>query len=111
MSVWGLTGSGKSTHGHYVYDEKIAQIYIDKFGINPLEFISNQLIRNDDVVAVFEDRVVSPERGCWTKTEDVDVTQHAIYNAGMSPNALHEDRNGTSMAMSFREKYYSITEN
>ena len=91
MSVWGLTGSGKSTHGHYVYDEKIAQIYIDKFGINPLEFISNQLIRNDDVVAVFEDRVVSPERGCWTKTEDVDVTQHAIYNAGMSPNALHEN--------------------
>lgn len=91
MCVWGLTGSGKSTHGHYVYDENIAQIYIDKFGIDPLAFISNQLIRNDDVVAVFEDQVASPERGCWTKTEDVDVTQHAIYNAGTSPNALHEN--------------------
>ncbi|MGZ4953459.1 MAG: phosphoenolpyruvate carboxykinase (ATP), partial [Halobacteriota archaeon] len=55
MSVWGLTGSGKSTHGHYVYDDRIAQIYIDKFGINPLEFISDQSIRNDDVVGVFED--------------------------------------------------------
>ncbi|MGZ4902456.1 MAG: phosphoenolpyruvate carboxykinase (ATP) [Halobacteriota archaeon] len=91
MSVWGLTGSGKSTHGHYVYDDRIAQIYIDKFGINPLEFISDQSIRNDDVVGVFEDCVVSPERGCWTKTEDVDVTQHAIYNAGTSPRALHEN--------------------
>lgn len=98
MSVWGLTGSGKSTHGHYVYDDKIAQIYIDKFGIDPREFISDQFIRNDDVVGVFEDCVVSPEQGCWTKTEDVDVTQHAIYNAGTSPRALHEntewDENG-----------------
>ncbi len=34
----------------------------------------------------------APARGrCWTKTEDVDVTQHAIYNAGTSPNALHEN--------------------
>lgn len=98
MSVWGLTGSGKSTHGHYVYDDRIAQIYIDKFGVDPREFISDQFIRNDDVVGVFEDCVVSPERGCWTKTEDVDVTQHAIYNAGTSPQALHEntewDENG-----------------
>ena len=90
-SVWGLTGSGKSTHGHYIYDKTIAQMYIDKFGVNPLDFISDQVIRNDDVVAVFEDCVVSPERGCWTKTEDVDVTQHAIYKAGTSPNALHEN--------------------
>ncbi len=98
MSCWGLTGSGKSTHGLYVFTEKIAEKYINKFGINPLDFISEQAIKNDDIVAVFEDRVYGSERGSWTKTEDVDENQIAIYNAANSPNALHEntefDENG-----------------
>lgn len=91
MCVWGLTGSGKSTHGLYVVDERIARRFMDLFGINPLEFISDQVIKNDDIVAVFRDRVYCSERGSWTKTEDVDENQVVIYRAAASPSALHEN--------------------
>jgi len=91
MCVWGLTGSGKSTHGLYVVDEQIRQIFLRNFGVDLLEFVSDQAIRNDDVVAIFRDRVYSPERGSWTKTEDVGENQVAMWRAGMSQRALHEN--------------------
>ncbi len=91
MSVWGLTGSGKSTHGMYVIDDRINKLFAKRFGADMLEFISDQVIRNDDMVAVFEDGVYSPEAGSWTKTEDVTENQLAIWKAGMSPHALHEN--------------------
>ncbi|MHC1586519.1 MAG: phosphoenolpyruvate carboxykinase (ATP) [Candidatus Hecatellaceae archaeon] len=91
MCVWGLTGSGKSTHGMYVFDEYNAKIYREKFGVDPTKLVKDQVIRNDDVVAVFEDRVIGSEKGSWTKTEDIDESQVAIYRAAMSPRALHEN--------------------
>jgi phosphoenolpyruvate carboxykinase (ATP) len=91
MCVWGLTGSGKSTHGFYIVDKKIAKIFEKNFGVNPLEFISEQVVKNDDIVGVFPDLVTSPERGSWTKTEDVDENQIAIYKAASSSHALHEN--------------------
>ena len=91
MCIWGLTGSGKSTHGMYVFNELNSKIYIEKFGINPLDYVSDQVIKNDDVVAILEDRVIGSECGTWTKTEDVDLDQIAIWNAATSPNALHEN--------------------
>jgi len=98
MCTWGLTGSGKSTHGMYVVNDRVNKWFVDKFGVNLLEFVSEQAIRNDDIVAVFEDGVYSPEQGSWTKTEDVDENQVAMWNAGKSPHALHEntewDENG-----------------
>lgn len=98
MCSWGLTGSGKSTHGMYIFDENTAPLYREKFGIDIAKYISNQAIKNDDIVGVFRDQVVGPERGSWTKTEGVDKKQMAIYRAGISPRALHEntefDKNG-----------------
>lgn len=91
MCIWALTGSGKSTHGMYIFDKRNAPIYVEKFGIDPTEYVSDQVIRNDDIVAIFEDRVEGSEKGSWTKTEDVDGTQGAIWDAGMSPRALHEN--------------------
>jgi len=91
MCVWGLTGSGKSTHGMYMVTEKINDIYKEKFGVDLLSFVSDQVLKNDDIVGIFRDQVVSPERGSWTKTEDVDERQPAIFRAGMSPRALHEN--------------------
>ena len=91
MCVWGLTGSGKSTHGMYAVSDLTAPIFVRNFGVDVREFISDQVIRNDDIVAIFEDRVYSPERGSWTKTEDVDEKQEAMWRAGMSPRALHEN--------------------
>ena len=91
MSAWGLTGSGKSTHGLYVIDDRIAARFAKFFGVNPLDFVSEQVVRNDDIVSVFEDRVYSPEKGSWTKTEGVDENQLAMYRAGTSPRALHEN--------------------
>jgi len=91
MCVWGLTGSGKSTHGMYIVTEKINQIFKEKFGVNILSFVSRQLIKNDDVVGIFKDQVVCPERGSWTKTEDVNESQPALFKAGMSSRALHEN--------------------
>lgn len=91
MCIWGLTGSGKSTHGMYVFDERNSGLYVKKFGVNPLDYVRDQKIKNDDIVALFKDRVVGSERGSWTKTEDVDEMQVAIWRAAMSPKALHEN--------------------
>jgi len=91
MCVWGLSGSGKSTHGMYVFTEQNAAIYREKFGVNPLEFVRDQVIKNDDIVGVFEDQVVGSEKGSWTKTEDLTEDQVAIYNAANVSRALHEN--------------------
>ena len=91
MCVWGLTGSGKSTHGLYVLDKSTAPVYVQKFGVNLAEHVSDEVVKNDDVVAVFEDRVYSPELGSWTKTEDVDESQIGIFRAATAPHALHEN--------------------
>jgi len=91
MSVWGLTGSGKSTHGMYAVDEAAAAVFQREFGVNPLDWLSDQTVKNDDIVAVFPDRVLSSEKGSWTKTEDVDAGQIGIYRAATAPHALHEN--------------------
>jgi len=91
MCTWGLTGSGKSTHGMYVIDKDIASVFQKQFNVKPLEFVSDQVIRNDDICSVFEDGVYSPENGSWTKTEGVDESQPAMLRAGMSPRSLHEN--------------------
>jgi len=91
MCAWGLTGSGKSTHGMYIINEVTAPAFIERFGVDPREFVSDQTIKNDDIVGVFEDRVYSPEKGSWTKTEGVDEHQFAIHRAGMAARALHEN--------------------
>lgn len=98
MCVWGLTGTGKSTHGLYVWTPRNAKVYMEQFGINPLDYVKDQTIKNDDIVAIFEDRVIGSERGAWTKTEDLTQEQEAMWNGAMSPRALHEntefDENG-----------------
>lgn len=98
LAVWGLTGTGKSTHGLYVFTEENAKIYIKNFGINPLDYVKDQVIKNDDIIAIFEDTVIGSERGAWTKTEDLTPEQVAMWNGAMSPRALHEntefDENG-----------------
>ncbi len=98
LAVWGLTGTGKSTHGLYVWTPRIAKKYVEEFGINPLDYVKDQAIKNDDIVAIFEDRVIGSEAGCWTKTEDLTPEQEAMWRAAMSPRALHEntefDENG-----------------
>jgi phosphoenolpyruvate carboxykinase (ATP) len=98
MCVWGLTGSGKSTHGMYLVNEQTNRVFVEKFGLNLLDYVCDQVIKNDDMVGIFADQVVSPERGCWTKTEDVTPQQVAIYNAARASRALHEntewDENG-----------------
>ncbi len=98
MATWGLTGSGKSTHGLYVFNMNNIDSYVNNFGINPSEFVSEQVLKNDDIIAVFKDRVYCSESGSWTKTEDIDERQIGIYRAAMNPEALHEntewDKNG-----------------
>jgi len=91
MACWGLTGSGKSTHGMYTINSHTAPIFKEKFGVDISKYISDQVIKNDDIVGVFEDQVVSPERGCWTKTEDLDENQIAMYRAASASGALHEN--------------------
>ena len=91
LAIWGLTGTGKSTHGLYVWTPRNAKIYIEKFGINPLEYVKDQAIKNDDIIAIFEDTVIGSERGCWTKTEDLTPEQEAMWRAATSPRALHEN--------------------
>ncbi len=91
MCCWGLTGSGKSTHGMYVVNDLTAPRFVEMFGIDPREFVSDQLIKNDDICAIFPDQVVSPERGSWTKTEGVDEYQVGIYRAARVARALHEN--------------------
>ncbi|MGB9708632.1 MAG: phosphoenolpyruvate carboxykinase (ATP) [Infirmifilum sp.] len=91
LVIWGLTGSGKSTHGFYTWTERNSKIYLEKFGLNPLEYVRDQKIRNDDIVAICEDRVYGSERGAWVKTEDLTPEQEAMWNACSSPRALHEN--------------------
>ncbi len=91
MAVWGLTGTGKSTHGLYVWTPNNAKKYVDNFGINPLDYVKDQTIKNDDIVAIFEDKVIGSEKGSWTKTEDLTPEQEAMWRAATSPNALHEN--------------------
>jgi phosphoenolpyruvate carboxykinase (ATP) len=90
MVLWGLTGSGKSTHGMYVYDDNNEQFYNDR-GIDVRSLVKDQYIKNDDVISLFEDGLFGGERGSWTKMEKVTPEQPAIYAAGMSPRALHEN--------------------
>ncbi len=90
MLVWGLTGSGKSTHSMWVFDESNAEAFRRR-GLDVLSWVRNQFIKNDDIVALFEDCCLGSERGSWTKTEDVDESQIAIYKAGMASRALHEN--------------------
>ena len=90
MIIWGLTGSGKSTHGMYVYGGPNEQFYKDR-GIDPSSVVKDQYVKNDDIVALFEKGVYGSEKGSWTKMEDVMPDQVALYNAGISPRALHEN--------------------
>jgi len=112
LCIWGLTGSGKSTHGFYIWDKENVDIYVRKFGVNPLDYVKDQEIKNDDIVAIFEDRVIGSERGSWTKTEDVDQSQVAIWRAAMSPRALHEntefDENGNPSLAGKLYQYYGM---
>lgn len=98
MALWGLTGSGKSTHGMYTINSLTAPAFKEKFGVDMSKYITEQVIKNDDIIGVFEDSVVSPEKGAWTKTEDLDEKQEAMFKAVSSPRALHEntewDENG-----------------
>ena len=91
MCTWALTGAGKSTHGLYIFDKNNSKIYIERFGINPLDYVKDQVIKNDDIIAIFKDQVIGSERGSWTKTEGIDETQVAIWRAANSPRALHEN--------------------
>ena len=92
MGVWGLTGSGKSTHGLYIFNRSITEPYYkEKFGLDLGSYVTQQAIKNDDITCWFEDRAYSPEQGAWTKTEDVDEKQVAIWRAARSSRALHEN--------------------
>ena len=91
MCTWGLTGSGKSTHGMYVLTDETGPLFVKKFGVDLREYVSDQAIKNDDVCSVFEDRVYCPEKGSWTKTEGVDEHQAGIHRAALVQRALHEN--------------------
>jgi phosphoenolpyruvate carboxykinase (ATP) len=112
MCIWGLSGTGKSTHSMYVFGEHNRRIFIEKFGVDPTEYVFDQAIKNDDVVAIFEDRVYGSERGSWTKTEDIDETQFPIWKAANSPRALHEntefDSNGNPSFEGKLFQYYGL---
>ena len=112
MGVWGLTGSGKSTHGMYIFNRQITEPYYkEKFGLDLGSYVTQQAIKNDDITAWFADRVYSPEWGAWTKTEDVNERQVAIWRAARSPRALHEntewDENGDVSFEGKRFQYHS----
>lgn len=91
MGCWGLSGSGKSTHGLYVVNDLTAPLFQEQFGIDVSEFVYDQALKNDDITGWWPDKVLGSESGAWTKTEDVTPTQSAIWNAAMSPHALHEN--------------------
>ncbi len=91
MGVWGLTGSGKSTHALYIFNEETNPIFRERFGIDFSDIVYDQAIKNDDIIGWFEDKAYGSEQGAWTKTERVGRHQQAIYRAGMSPHALHEN--------------------
>ncbi|MEM3258668.1 MAG: phosphoenolpyruvate carboxykinase (ATP) [Thermoproteota archaeon] len=112
MAIWGLTGSGKSTHSFYVWNEENSKVFIEKFGINPLEYVKDQVIKNDDIIAIAEDRVYGSERGSWTKTENLTPDQITMWNGAMSPRALHEitefDENGNPSFRGEIFQYFGI---
>ncbi|MEM0017080.1 MAG: phosphoenolpyruvate carboxykinase (ATP) [Candidatus Korarchaeum sp.] len=91
MAIWGLTGSGKSTHSFYAWNEENSRTFLERFGVDPLELVRDQVIRNDDIIAICEDRVYGSERGSWTKTEDLTPDQVAMWRGATSPRALHEN--------------------
>ena len=91
MCTWALTGAGKSTHGLYIFDENNAHVYQKLFGVNPLDYVRDQTLKNDDIIAIFREQVIGSERGSWTKTEGIEETQVAIWRAANSPRALHEN--------------------
>ncbi|MEM2902347.1 MAG: phosphoenolpyruvate carboxykinase (ATP) [Candidatus Bathyarchaeia archaeon] len=110
MCIWALTGAGKSTHGMYVFTGENSRVYWEKFKVNPLSYVREQVLKNDDIIAIFEDQVIGSERGSWTKTEDVDENQAALWRAAMSPRALHEntefDSNGNPSLKGELFQYY-----
>ena len=110
VAFWGLTGTGKSTHSFYVWTPKNSKIYIKQFGINPLDYVKDQVIKNDDIIAICEDRVYGSERSCWTKTEDLTPDQEAMWDAAMSSRALHEntefDENGNPSFRGILYQYF-----
>ena len=91
MCFWGLTGTGKSTHGLYIFTRYIAEKFVELFGIDPLDYVLDQKVKNDDIVAIFEDIVIGSERNSWTKTEDITPEQEAMWRGATSPRALHEN--------------------
>lgn len=107
LCIWGLSGTGKSTHGFYIWTPNNAKIYVKEFGINPLDYVKDQVIKNDDIVAIFEDKVIGSEKGSWTKTEDLIPEQEPLWKAATSPKALHEntefDENGNP---SFKDELF-----
>lgn len=107
MGCWGLTGSGKSTHGLYVVNDRTSPIFEERFGVEMAKYVSDQALKNDDITAWFEDGVFSPERGAWTKTEDVDETQVGMYDAATKSGALHENTEWDAEGrVSFAGKYF-----
>ncbi len=98
MGCWGLSGSGKSTHGLYVINDITAARFHKQFGIEIEKYVYDQALKNDDITGWWPDQVLGSENGAWTKTEDVTINQTAIYDAAHDPHALHEntewDENG-----------------
>lgn len=98
MGCWGLSGSGKSTHGLYVVNDITAARFHKQFGIEIEKYVYDQALKNDDITGWWPDQVLGSENGAWTKTEDVTINQTAIYDAATDPHALHEntewDENG-----------------
>ncbi len=90
MVIWGLTGSGKSTHGMYIFNKDNTKFFMDR-GVDVLKLVKNQYIKNDDIVGLFADSVKGSESGAWTKTEDLGSNQAAMYMSCMSPRAYHEN--------------------
>ena len=74
-----------------MFTERNSKKYVEEFGINPLDYVLEQKIKNDDIVGIFEDVVIGSERNSWTKTEDLTPEQEAIWRAATSPRALHEN--------------------
>lgn len=91
MCVWGLSGSGKSTHGMYIFGGNNANLFKEEFGLDVSRLVGDQFIENDDVVGVFDDQVMGSESGSWTKTEDLTKDQVGMWNAAVVSRALHEN--------------------
>ncbi len=42
-------------HEFYVWDKSNINTCIERFEINPLDYVKDQEIKNDDVIVIFED--------------------------------------------------------